>query len=399
MRLKDQLIQILEKSRAAELEFLANLTDEEKAKEGTYEKWSAKDAVAHANYWEEVRATRNLSWTQGEELELLPPYDQANAESYERFSKSTWDEVETFAERAHASMVETVRALDEDSLAGPSEESEERKMWESIVGISYTHKLVHYAEIYSDRGQRREAGHLWSEWAALVSPLDAAPEWQGGVHYNAACGLALAGDHDAALEALQMGLELRPSLKAWSRRDTDLEILHNLPAYKDLFAPAYWWEALKANPSAEALADQFMRALSMFRNAVNTFPEETWLEGDTLYQRPAGLALHIVQTVDFYSTLKPGERTDEDLARVNWQDRDASKLPSQEELLRFLESVEERLANFITKSDLEANEDIFPWTGFTILSRALYSLRHIQHHLADMAMELQHRGLRPPGWQ
>ena len=192
---------------------------------------------------------------------------------------------------------------------------------------------------------------------------------------------------------------MRPSLKTWSRRDSDLESLHDLPEYKELFAHGYWWDALEANPQAEALADQFMRALSMFRRAINTFPDKEWREGETLYQRPAGLALHIVQTIDLYSALKPGDSSDDPLTRINSEDRDSAKLPSQEELLGYLAKVEERLANFIVKSDFQAEEKLFPWTGFTVLSRAQYNLRHTQHHFADMAMELQRRGFKPPDWQ
>ncbi len=137
----------------------------------------------------------------------------------------------------------------------------------------------------------------------------------------------------------------------------------------------------------------------MLRSAIDTFSQDSWIEGETLYQRPAGLALHIVQTIDFYSAIKRGESSEDQLSQVNWEDRDASKLPSQKDLLRYLDVVEERLAKFIAETDLQAEETLFPWTGFTTLSRALYLLRHTQHHLADMAMELQRRKLRPPSWQ
>ena len=111
------------------------------------------------------------------------------------------------------------------------------------------------------------------------------------------------------------------------------------------------------------------------------------------------MALHIAQTIDFYSALKPGDSSEDPLTQINWEARDSSKLPSQEELLGFLDKVEERLANFIAKSDFQAEEKLFQWTGFTVLSRAMYNLRHTQHHLADMAMELQRREFNPPDWQ
>jgi len=399
MAIKDQILTILEKSRTAELEFIANLTEIQKGAPGTYENWTAKDNVAHSNYWVDVRGARIVTFLSGEELKSLPQYEQANSECYEQFADSSWDEVQAFAEGAHKQIVEAVRRLDEEALMGSAIGTEERKLWDEIVEIAYTHKLNHYSQFYQDHGQKKKAGQLLSEWVELVSPLDEEPEWQGNVHYNAACSLALAGDTEGALVELRKGLELRPSSKAWSRLDSDLESLHNLPEYKELYAPAFWWEALEANPQAEAVADQFMRMLSMFRIAVSAFSEEAWREGDSLYQRPAGLALHIAQSIDFYSALKPGDRSEDPLTQIAWEERDAAKLPSQKELLGYLDKVEVRLASFIAMSDFQADEKLFPWTGITVLSRVQYNLRHAQHHLADMAMELQRRGFRPPDWQ
>ena len=60
--------------------------------------------------------------------------------------------------------------------------------------------------------------------------------------------------------------------------------------------------------------------------------------------------------------------------------------------------VEEGQAKLLT-ADLAATEELFPFTGKTVLSRVLYNLRHAQHHFADLAMELTHRGLNPPASQ
>lgn len=399
MGLQEQLLQILRKSRETELQFIANLTDEDRRSEGTYEEWSARDIVAHANFWENVRAERAVGWIQGGKLEPAPQFERANVGCYTRFSTSTWDEVEAFAGGAHASMVDAVRGMDEEALAGPSEEWEERTMWQSIVESAYSHKLSHYSEYYQNKGRKKEAGELWNEWAGQVSSLDTGPDWQGGVHYNAACSLALAGDPDRALEQLREALSLRPSLKPWSRRDSDLESIHDLREFRDLFAPPHWWEALESDPLAEALADQFMRALSMLRTAIDSFTPQEWVEGETRYLRPAGLALHIVQTADLYAALKPGDQSEDPLTQISWQDRESSNLPAQEGLLQYLDTVERRLASFIAGSELEAVENIFPWTGSSILGRAIYTLRHTQHHLADLTMELQRRGFSTPDWE
>lgn len=398
MSLKDRILQILEKSRAMELEFIASLTDGERAYEGTFEKWSAKDTIAHANYWEDVRAMRAVAWSEGVQLDPVPQFEQANAECYAQYEKHTWTEIEAFTKQAHEKMVAAVQGLSQEVLEGPSEESEGRKMWETLVGAAFSHKLMHYTDFYHERGQHEVVSRLWAEWVDLVSPLDEGADWQGGVNYNAACSLALAGDEQGALDKLRVGLDLRPNLRGWSRRDSDLALLHDLPEYKALIAPDYWWEALEAGPQAEAISDQYIRSLTTFRVAVNSCPENEWLQGETLYQRPAGLALHIAQSINYYSAIKSGEEYGDALMEINWQERDSSNLPSQKEMLQFIDKVERRLAHFIANANLEAKEELFPWTGFTILGRTVYALRHMTHHLADLIMELKHRGVQPPSW-
>ncbi len=400
MLLKDQLLSILERSHQALQAFVAELSDERRSAVGTYEKWCAKDNVAHVAYWQEHQATRLAALARGEEPPPSPShFEQANAACFERYCKCSWDEVQAYADLAHAQLADAVRALEEDVLAAPASDSEGRPLWTQVVTTCYTHPLMHMAGYYTEHGQPHKASQLWHQWGELVAPLDDSSEWQGLVHYNMACSLALSGSQDQAIAALRQALEMRPSLTTWSKQDPDLGSLHSTPEYRELYAPQYWWKAIDANPQAEALADQFMRALAMFRGAVKAFPADEWRKGDTPYQRPAGLALHLVESMHGYCALKPGEAGSRDRFDMDWEEKDSSKLPSQEELLSYLDEVEEKLAGFLADADLTAAEELFRWTGSTLLSRAAYTLRHTQHHLAEMCLELHRRGHPAPQWQ
>jgi hypothetical protein len=396
--LKEQLLTILQRSHEAEQAFVANLSDEQRSALGTYEKWCAKDAVAHIAFWQEHQAAQLAALARGEEPPSAPPnYEQANAACFQRFCQRPWDEVQAYAEQAMAQLINAVSALDEDALAAPFPDSREQPLWQDIVNTAYTHALMHTAEQYTQHGQPQQAGQLWQAWGQLVAPLDDSAEWQGLVHYNVACSLALSGLPNQAVAELRQSLQLRPSLTTWSRHDTDLASLHDMPEYRQLFAPAYWWKAIDAGPQAEALADQFMRALGMFRAAVHAFPAEEWRKGDAPCERPAGLALHLVESMEGYTALKAGQSS-EGLG-VNWEEDNPAKLPSQDEVLAYLDKVEQQLATFLATADLTAAEELFRWTGATLLSRAGYVLRHTQHHVGELCRELLHRGLEAPDWQ
>jgi hypothetical protein len=187
-------------------------------------------------------------------------------------------------------------------------------------------------------------------------------------------------------------------MKAWARRDPDLTSLHDSTEFRNLITNQYWWEVLEVGGQTEAVADQYMRTFIMLREAVRGFGAQDWLEGETNYQRPVSIALHIGQSLGMYAALKPGDSVEDALMQINWESPDASIFPDQDRFLAFLKRVEEKIAFFIKEADLDSEETQFPWTGSSKLSRTLYSLRHAQHHLADMAMELQRRGLKSPDW-
>jgi hypothetical protein len=151
---------------------------------------------------------------------------------------------------------------------------------------------------------------------------------------------------------------------------------------------------------AQAMSGQFRRTLKMFREAALAFPLEEWREGDIDYLRPAGLAYHVVETIDFYT----GDQSVHDFpwsARlgVDWEDSRSELLPSQEQLMVYLDEMQRKLEAWLTETDLMAPEPLFPWAGVSMLERAVHLLRHSQHHLGELCLELTRRGYPGPDWQ
>ena len=399
MSLKEQLISALEQGRKDLREFMDSISQSERSVEGTYAKWSAKDAIAHIAYWEQERAIRLRALAKGEDAARAPGgFEGANVAIFDRFSKQPWHEIHSYVVGAMAQLIDAALALGEEVLAAPAPGLGEDPVWREVLNTGFTHPLMHIAEYYVAHGRGDKTGRLWSTWSPMVAPLDAGTNWQGLVHYNAACGLALSGNKQQALVQLREALQLRPSLTTWSRGDADLQSLRSLPEYRELYAPAYWWKALETSPQAEALADQFLRAFMMLREAIQAFPEAEWRKGDTPYQRPAGLALHaLVSSRDYYA-LEPGDAEMADRF-ADWEDKDASRLLSQAEMLAYVDEVAMKAAEFLATADLTAEETQFRWAGSTLLGRAAYVLRHLEHHMAEMCLELHRRGFKSPQWR
>jgi hypothetical protein len=60
-KMKNELTVLLQKGYRAEREFIAALSDEERNAQGTFERWTAKDIIAHNSYWRKHHAENLLA--------------------------------------------------------------------------------------------------------------------------------------------------------------------------------------------------------------------------------------------------------------------------------------------------------------------------------------------------
>ena len=149
-----------------------------------------------------------------------------------------------------------------------------------------------------------------------------------------------------------------------------------------------------------AIANQYQGTLLMFRDAVKAFPSEEWRVVENFYPRPAAIAYHSLEAIDFYTS---GKSSDEfqwgHRFGVEWETEDFERLPSQQQLLTYLDEIEIRISNWFKQMDISAPEETYTWTGDTKLENAIYLLRHTLQHTAELSLELHHRGYQAPDWR
>lgn len=137
-----------------------------------------------------------------------------------------------------------------------------------------------------------------------------------------------------------------------------------------------------------------------FRQVLETFPEVEWRQGESAYQRPAGLAAHFLETIDYYTS---GLAADEfpwgKRLGLDWEDPCDEVLPSQRLILDYLSEMEARVVKWTGRTELLTLDTLHPYCGETILGRAVYLLRHCESHLAEINLELRRRGLLGPEWR
>ncbi|UCH57682.1 MAG: DinB family protein [Candidatus Bathyarchaeota archaeon] len=153
---------------------------------------------------------------------------------------------------------------------------------------------------------------------------------------------------------------------------------------------------------SESLLETFKLTWDMCEDAIVKIPDEHWRTGDVDYLMPARLMYHILETADFYSSPEPegfpwGQRFDADC----W-DALPERLPSKDQALEYHREVREKVNGWlhgIGDTGLLSPETAFPWTGSSVLCRALYILAHYRQHLGEINAELRRRGLPRVEWR
>ena len=140
-------------------------------------------------------------------------------------------------ETVFARLVAAVQALSEEELDDPArfEWTDGRALWWRVGMTAYYHVLDHVSDLYLERGEADLAQAVQERMAEEMGTLDDSDRWRGTVTYNLACFYALNGQTGPALERLRRAFRLNPGLIDWSKEDSDLDSLRELPEFHILY--------------------------------------------------------------------------------------------------------------------------------------------------------------------
>ena len=149
---------------------------------------------------------------------------------------------------------------------------------------------------------------------------------------------------------------------------------------------------------------QFERVWESLREAIGNCPAKEWKSGDTAVRIPVRQACHIIGAVEMYAgegPFVPDRKLGLPIGDFN-TDIPQSELPDKQQVLDYLEETCKQADAWLHgmgDSRLLSSQRSNRHTGDTFLERAVYMLRHSQHHLGEMNAELKSRGLSPASWQ
>lgn len=161
----------------------------------------------------------------------------------------------------------------------------------------------------------------------------------------------------------------------------------------------------------KSLRRQYGAGLAMLRSAVVTCPDEAWRsagDGIDVWQ----LAYHALFFTHLY--LMPEEAAfvpwpghqgdaqhDDGISGPAYPNDDRPLLPpayAREDVLAYLAWIEERLDRWLAALDLDAPTSGFSWYPIGKLDHQLVNLRHLQHHVGQIAMRVRDAGGDPGRW-
>ena len=231
---KTRLIQLLDLSRSFRQQLTADLDSAERNAGGTWEDWSVKDELAHVIAWQLNSLARIAAHLHGDLAPDFSDFHAINRAIYDTNRDRTLAEITAEGDRAYADYLQLIETLSEDDLNQPARfsDQEARSLAAQIMDNGFEHPIVHYADYYRRRGDLAQAMRMYETGVAAVADW---PEQYGTARYNLACFYALNGESDNAVRELREALRLRPDLVEWSKQDTDLASLRDIPAYQALY--------------------------------------------------------------------------------------------------------------------------------------------------------------------
>jgi hypothetical protein len=151
---------------------------------------------------------------------------------------------------------------------------------------------------------------------------------------------------------------------------------------------------------ADALLSQFDRTWEMLRASIERLTDEQWRTAPNERMIPARWAYHAIGAAYRYARENQEDYDRIELAGVN-RESPPEAFPSRQDMLTCLGQVEVKMRTLLNRlSDDELlGPTGFPWTGESILEQMIYTLRHTQYHLGELAAALRFYGSNEAEWK
>lgn len=155
----------------------------------------------------------------------------------------------------------------------------------------------------------------------------------------------------------------------------------------------------------DVLLGQYRAGLKMLRDAVGRFPADAWW-GDGRGNAPWQIAYHVLYYTHLYLQPRaedfrpwPGHQADAEYEDgIGGEPVDGSDVPlipdpyPQDQVLAYLTWCEARLEGWLDALDLTAEDSGFPWYPLSKLEHQAINVRHLHHHMAQLADRLRAAG-------
>jgi hypothetical protein len=233
---KSDLIALLERGRQEEHRTWEQYSEAAREARGTPDAWELKDLAAHLAEWKDRDASRLAVAREGLTPEETGDLDDTNAEIFEAHREESWDEVMDLEARAFERLVSTVDSFTEVELFDTNlfAWTKGRSLAWIAAFAGYHHPQDHLSDLLFKRGDVAEAEAARLRVVEAMDAVDNSPRSRGTNRYNLACFYALHGMSEKALESLSVAFTLRPDLVDWSKQDSDLDSLRELPGFQAL---------------------------------------------------------------------------------------------------------------------------------------------------------------------
>jgi tetratricopeptide (TPR) repeat protein len=234
-----RVLELVARGQADQDTFAARLNPEERAARGELHAWSAKDQVAHNNFWRQDAVSRLKAALDGG----TPPDTEDdlawNDRVFQEQRETRWEELVAETTRIRADTTALIHQLSAEDLS-----QKNRYPWqnggslETLVFVNwYDHPAEHWADVYLRRHEIDRAVKLRQAVATTVRelfPHDS--KMYSYMVYKLGGLFARTGRSDQAIGAIREALTVNDALIEWVRKDADLDPLRALPAFQAITA-------------------------------------------------------------------------------------------------------------------------------------------------------------------